>query len=591
LVAVTVSALIGWQSLWVLSAVGNFPKYPVAAAQLIRGFDVPERILDYSPLYLVLHRFAVSELAEPARALLAVQAACVGLGSAFFFIALRRHVGLGLALSGTAAQAFERSVAVFGFIFEPEALLLLFVAAWLCFAQRPKLVDALAAGTALSLALLTRPGLLVLAPLTPVAYFWREDTADRARKAAFLFLLPVILGLALLSARNGRSVGSWSPVVMNPGTVFFDGNSPYSYGYGASYPPIVKELAASHQPAESDFNHEVYRRLARLDAGSNLSVAEVNRFWSGKALRFLRDEPLAAARRVVRKLFFAVHAYRWYDINMCYLAERSLQERRIPATPLALVSALALVGLGLSFDRRRELFPVAALFAAQLALMLMNYASARQRIVLLPALVVFACVALSRLVALRHRGLCAAGILVLALCLGRETDLMKDHRHARDPHRAATDGPEAPASRLDLAMRRFGEGRYDEAAALFLKLRRERYETVRGEPSYFLGWVAARAGRRDEAVNRMREALVEAPGHPTVLAALAVLTGEPVWRERLSRYVDALDARYELAHAYLLNGQSEQGAAELREVVLALPDLRTARQLLDRTVGAQPAGD
>jgi tetratricopeptide (TPR) repeat protein len=589
LVAAAAGALTARQVLALWPGVRQFSKYPAAALRLLHGPAIGERLVDYSPLYLSVHTAAFGQLADPIAGVLLLQAACVGIAAGLLLLALRRHVGLPLALAGAAALALERSVTVHAYIFEPEALLLLLLAAWLFLAQREGLPSAAAAGAALGLALLTRPGLLPLAAVVPAAAALRGGSRRRTAACAVLALLPVAAALAALAVRDHRSTGSWAPVVMNPGTVFYDGNNPLGKGFTATYPLVVKDVAAAY-PDESDYNHASYRRLARIDAGRELTVAEVNRFWAGKAWRFLADEPAEALRRLGRKAFLALHGYRWYDIRGALDADRDLGRRGVPATPLALVSALALVGAALGWRRRRELLPAYALLAAQLGVMLLTYASARQRIALLPALLVFAAVGASRLAEGGRRALPPAAVtLLLAGLLWRETDLMREQDRVTGlPPRAtgADPGDDAP-SRLDRAIFLLEDGSLDEAEPLFARLERERYPSLRGEPAYFLGRVAALRGRREDAAGFMRLALARAPGHPVVLAQLAALTGEEGYAERVFRYLDGSDARFELGKACLDNDRPEEAVRYLQRVAADLPEDRPAWELLERALTAR----
>lgn len=601
LVALSVGAVLAWQTFGMPSSVRQFTKYPRAAVSLPGGSQTSERLIDYSPLYLEVHRVAQAWLPDPFTGVLAFQVGCVALALALFFMALRRHVSLPIALVATVALGFERSVTVHTYIFEPEALLLLLLVGWLFFAQRPGLANAAAAGTTLAFAQLTRPALLPIAVVMLWHFFGREETRRRAVLAATFSFLPVAIALGLLAVRNHQAAGSWSPAVMNPGTVFFDGNNPQSIGAVVEYPPVVKDLADSH-PAQPDYAHEAYRRLARLDQGRQLTVGEVNRFWMGKACRFLRDEPGVALLNVARKVFFTLHSYRWYDIRSSYHVDRALKERGVPATPLALVSALALAGLGYGLGNWRILFPGYALFLSQMMVMVLTYASARQRLALLPALVLFAALALQQLAASgRRRVLVGAGVLLFATLLWRDTDVMRDSSHTFEPVNAPAhsltgaggDLRRDRASLLDQALEAYEAGRYEEAELLLTDLWRERYVSVRGQPVYYLGRIAARRGRPEEAAAFMREALARAPGNFRILAQLAVLTGERSYAELLFRYYDRMDARFALGLAFLNNNMPEQAVAELSPVAAELPDARYVAVELEKALAgsrAVPAG-
>jgi tetratricopeptide (TPR) repeat protein len=592
LLALASGILFAWQSLGVLSDNGLFSKYARAAVKLGHGWPIGERLLDYSPLYLAVYRAAYSLSPEPFRGVLLLQAAWLGLAVAFLYLAVRRHAGPLAALAAAAALALERSVAVHAYIFEPEALLLCCLAAWLLLAQLPGRAAAGGAGIALALASLTRPGLLPLVLVVPAAALLRAGPRRPALVAGALGVLPVALALGWLSARNHAAAGTWSPVVMNPGTVFYEGNNPYALGFGASYPLVVNDVAAA-QADESDFQHVVYRRLARVDAGRDLGVGAVNAFWATKALCYLADEPGAALRRAGRKILYAFHRYRWYDIPGAEQAEDRLRTRGVPATPLALVSALALVGAVTGLRRRQPcMLPAYALFAGQLVVLVVTYASARQRLALLPALCLFAALGASRVARVgRGAALAAAATVALAVLFSRETDLMRDHAEEVRPGSATVAAPQDAdpkdaRARFHLALRLINEGELGRAEALFESLRRERYRPQDGEPAYYLGRIAALRGRREDAVRFMREALAGSPGHPGYLAQLAALTGERRWSERISRYLDGTDAQYELGWALLDNGRAPEAAALLGRVVAAAPEDEAARRLLAQASGA-----
>src|SRR5512143_2264181 len=68
LVALAAAVLFAVQILTIpQDEASQFSKYPSAAIQWLNGTVAPERLVDYSPLYLWLHAAAQSFLAEPLR--------------------------------------------------------------------------------------------------------------------------------------------------------------------------------------------------------------------------------------------------------------------------------------------------------------------------------------------------------------------------------------------------------------------------------------------------------------------------------------------------------------------------------------------
>lgn len=650
--AVTVAAAVVF-SLLILplpQEAGQFSKYPNAALQQLHGTVDAERLLDFSQLYLALHVAAFRFLADPLGWLPRVHVALLSLAAGLLHLLLRRHFTPALALLGAAAFVLGKSVAIYGHIFEPEPLMILLLTATVLFASRATLPGAAAAGACLALSLLTRPSFLPLALLVPVHFSLRAGSRKRLLATTAAFLLPLALAAALLAARSERLLGSPSLLVMNPGTVFFDGNNPLASGRGAAYPPVVSELAAS-RPGESDFQHAVYRLLARASSGAGLSPAQANRYWAAKAEDFLADHPGHFLRLSARRAAYLFHGYRWDDIRAAWAAGRSLEGRRIPFVPFALLSALALVGLVAGLGRWRAYFLPYAVFLNQAGLMTLTYATDRQRVSIYPFFVFFAVAALASLAGAPRRvraATVAAAALLFAL-FTMETDRMRDNRHVWEgfsrlgpvmgqalAHRDALDfaaareetatalalgpwlagamrpavlpgtaaelaalaerklaslRPDDASTRLDRALLLIEAGRPDEAAALLEALERSgaAFERLSGRPSvpaYSLGRIAARRGDSAEAARRFERALAETPGDPETLAQLACLRGEDARAAQLFRYFDDADALFLLGRACLEQGRPAAAATALERLSALVPEYQPGRVALAAALGA-----
>jgi len=334
-------------------------------------------------------------------------------------------------------------------------------------------------------------------------------------------------------------------------------------------------------------------------------------------------------------------------VGLAWRYDRAL---RLPSVPFALLSALALLGMAFEARRWRPALLFYALAGLQLAVMLVFYVSARQRLVWLPALLYFAAVALARLRSGGRRRPLVAVVLLLAVCFALPNDLMRDDRYvktgyveaqARFQALAAAARREPVAAHVDLAldalrhapwvewvpayfpqMERTADerladllaadadagaggvsatfdravvflraGRLDAAAALLSELAAAEREVYRGaqqpsQPRFYLARIAALEGDRERAVRRLEEALDRSPGNPFVLAELWVVTGDPHHRDRLLRLQGAIDARYLAGRAFLFYGRATEAVAELTWVVDRLPDFRTGRIYLAAALGA-----
>ncbi|MCG8461472.1 MAG: hypothetical protein MI919_34755, partial [Holophagales bacterium] len=181
-----------------------------------------------------------------------------------------------------------------------------------------------------------------------------------------------------------------------------------------------------------DSAHEHYRQVARAveaDAGP----ARVNALWSTRARSYVLDHPAETLGRLRQKLLYALHGFSWHDIPTAW------QLDVLPTLPFSLLAAAALLGLALEARRWRRALPFFVLAGVQLAVMGVFYVSARQRLVLLPALVYLAVAAARSLPRLRRGTAAACALLVplLALPLALPDDAMLDEAHQRRGYAAA----------------------------------------------------------------------------------------------------------------------------------------------------------
>ena len=627
----------------VLPPAAQFVKYSVAARLLLAGTMPLERFFDFSPLYLLLHAAALRGPSDPGPALTAAHLLLTGGAAAFLFLILRRFVPLPLAAAGVGVLAAQRGLMVYGCVFEPEALVLFLLTGVVWLVLRDGYPSLVAGGCFLAALVLTRPSYLPLAllPLLPGS----RDGAPGRLAGAGVFCAPAVVALLLAAL---LLPGPGLPPVMNPGQVFFEGNNPLARGQNSVYPPLVEELQPLLSP-EPDSAHLVYRVLARRVAGEGLTAAGANRFWAGKAAAFIADHPAAQLRLLARKALLILHGHRQHDILSAYLADRRLRELRVPAFPYPLLAALAVAGLAAGVRAWRELLPIYAVLALQAGVMLAFYVSERQRLPLLPFLVVFACVGAAR-VARRAASIAryALPVAACAVALGLPLDAASEGRHvweaydagtlalrgayaarergdlaaaSREAARAAAANPlsidqlrpayldfgpagfaaaareaagrpsrKDPASRFDAALLLLESRAFDEAAAALGELQREGYRPLRRSLSpagldYHLARCDLGRGDREGASRRLGRALGQDPGDPYVLALLFALGAERRHGAELFRYHDDIDAAFLLGRACLEAGESRRAADALGYVVARLPEFPRARVYLAAALG------
>ena len=646
LVTLALHGFIAW--LYPLGAA--FRKYGLAAEQYLSGELPRERLMDFSAFYLHLSVALERLLPAPEAALTWLQLALAAASVVLLFLLVERRLGRWWATVAALALALDRHLLIYARILEPEVFLLFFLLAFLWLLDRRSVLAPWLAGGSAALCLAIRPTFLPAFLMVPLYYRLRGDRGRPWLVESLAFSAPVAGVLALLALRAAAITGDpWTPA-MNPGTVFFEGNNPLSQGTSAIYPPAVLAFVR-HTGEEPDAAHQYYRDVARAatvdhaTTPGELSIPEVNAYWSELATRYLRERPAQGLRLLGVKLKRAFHGYRWHDVPPAWQLDRRLFF--VPGLPFALLSALAFAGALFEVRYWRESLLYYALAAIQLSVMLVFYVSARQRLVLLPALCYFAAIAARRLV--RERawpGMLMVALMALTFSL--PDDVMADESYRRDrwleteyrldavreksrsqplarhadlaveavasapwwldwlrpayfpldegtlEERVAdllASRPRAgPPADFDLAAVHLAAGQLAEARALLEPLAKQDRVFYRGgrqpsDPLTLLGRAVALAGDREGAVEILHRARKRSPGDPFTLAELVAL-GEDGAREPLERFWSPLDAEYLVGRALLRHGRSEEAARALGFVVQRLPDFRDARMLLAAALGA-----
>ncbi len=517
--ALAVLALITWGRIRLIETLpdqGYFGKYSIVADQILSGHPPRERLLDFSPLYLW---FVVGMRAIGAgfRAIRTLQIIFLSVSAVLVAIAARRWGIIALA----AAPIFllgSRGALVCATDLEPETLILLFNAGAL--AALP--ANPIAAGLLLGLSATCRPVVLLAAiGLAALVRSWRLIAAAA---------IPVVLMLMVNVSLTGELT------LMDPGTVFYEGMNPNATGYEGVQPRMVNDL--ERQSREPDYLHVAYRVVAARALGHPVTRSESNRYWTGKALAFIRAYPLAALRLTSRKLYFALHSYDAYDLATMARKHFALRGRFF--IPFGVVAALAMMALLL---RTRGIAPLVVFAGTTGITLLVFYVTARQRNAVLPAMVILAAAGLAEIVSRRH--LAAAAIAaVIAVLLSINGPFQRED--------AA--GWLGGRNGFDQAVALEQAGRWADADALLRQLEAEGYRPIRenravSSIAYYRARAAVPLGQPRAAVLHLLDrAEREAPGNEHVLAMRAIL-GDRRAERLLFELHDPLTARRSLLAA------------------------------------------
>ncbi|HEX9982672.1 MAG TPA: hypothetical protein VGF69_05385 [Thermoanaerobaculia bacterium] len=652
---------------------GYFTKYFAIADRILSGDPPLDRIGDVSPAYLWL-TVLFRTLHMGPHAIRNAQLIGLSLAALLCALAARRLAGWPAAIATAVLILANRAAFVVATELEPETLIFFLIAlalaaliAW----NKPWL-----AGLALGTAVVARPVALATVVLialwlalrrkatehdgtngtdrtdgtngTPAVAGHGQRTTENGqrhskngqrhsnRRALPAFLLAAMAPILAIIAVN-RSLTAHA-VIMAPGTVFYEAQNPLSTPAAGVMPRIIGDMnAASPEP---DFLHVAYRIVAARATNQPIDARLSNRFWSGKAMAYMRNWPGDAIEQFAWKAILAVHHYDAYDL---YTMKRKADElARWPAIPFGVAFVLACTALLLR-QGRGALIPVALFAAATLVALIAFNVSARQRMALLAPVAVLGGVGVAELARLVRKSngrppvrpaiVLTAAIAATALLGIKGAPMREDDYnwwssfHATALHEAAiaarnggdarsaatyaatssifnpaepplvgpqtlrsvalsllqTLDPDDEPRRFDIAIALEKAGAWHEANQLLRTLdhyhpRRENRAV--SSVSYYRARAALHLNTPPQVVDALlTNASNEAPGDPHILA-LRTLRGDPVARNQLDATHDPFTRDWALAHAHTDLGDERSAKALLHSLTTRIPEWHRPRREL-----------
>lgn len=517
LAAVIALALITWLRIHLVDTLpdqGYFAKYLTFADRILAGRMMRDRLADLSPGYLWFV-VCLRALGAGLTTIRTLQVIFVSIAAVFCGLAARRF-GVIAMIAAPLLLLGSRAALVCATEAEPETLILLLGSAALA-AITPSRV---AAGYLFGLAAICRPVMMLAAAAVALV--------ERSWKLILAAAVPVILVLMINVALTGELM------LMDPGTVFFEGMNPSATGYEGVQPRIVNDLERTS--TEPDYLHVAYRIVASRSVGRQLTRAESNRFWTGKAIAFARAYPAAALNLTFHKLFFAIHSHDAYDLAT--MARKDVLLARYPFIPFGALVAFAGAGVLLARERRRELLPFVVFALAGFVVLVAFYVTARQRNAILPAVVVLAAVGVSEIVTRRHVVAAIVVTLIAILLSVNGADQIED-----------ANGWQGVRNAFDDALTLERQGRWSDADRILERLESGGYRPIRENravPSvaFYRARAALHLGRDPRLL--LDRASSDAPGNEHVLALRARLGDREAGRLLFALH-DSLTARRALA--------------------------------------------
>ena len=457
--------------------------------------------------------------------------------------------------------------------------------------RRASLALFLAAGAVWGLSAIARPNVLAFAPAV-VAWLWiAVPEAGRAIprfRAGVLTFAGAALVILPVAVRNYVVAGEPVLVTTSGGVNFFIGNNPGSTGTSAAMPGARPGLRKMFEDT---------RRIAERDLGRKVSASEEADYWYAKAFAWIRSNPLAWSKLMLRKLRFF-----WSPLEL---------GNNLPITVVARLSAVSVLfwvgfpvvaclgvgGMVLLREQWRTWFLPAAFLVIYMATVVSFFCNARYRLPVVPALILFAAAGALRFVeSLRRRRFNPAaaylGVALVAAVVLATNPPQRDRArtmeeavwHSRLGGHYGRPAPEGP-------------GDWVKAAEHFRK-------AIELAPDYWqypllLGQVLTRMNKRDEAEKVFAAAVARYPLRAEARVKYAqVLVSGGKFDEALEQYQAALALRstYAEAHtgmgcALVSMGRNKEAIKHLRAALAIQPKLTRAQRCLEVALqrrGARP---
>lgn len=311
-----------------------------------------------------------------------------GLHILLIFLIVRHLIGLRAAWLAIIIAAFykpsifyDQTLLLPSLTFTTNLLLCLFlVYAW----QNGKWHHWLGAGVFFGLSLLVRPNIMLLLPIVALGALIFSEKGRRLHqtlKCSVCFTVCGFLAVLPFSIANARLGGEGVWLTSSGGINFFIGNNPDATGYFTT--PKNMRPGTAELIIDST-------QLASQELGRELTPAENSRYWFGRALEFMKQQPANAILLMLKKMALFWNNFEApVNLNMYYFETLSYVLNWVPFV-FGMLVPFCFVGLIAGVQRFRELFPLYAFLLTYFAALTLFFVLSHYRIAAVPYIIGFA---------------------------------------------------------------------------------------------------------------------------------------------------------------------------------------------------------
>jgi len=206
----------------------------------------------------------------------------------------------------------------------------------------------------------------------------KNNLADATLRVLLPLILGVILVLSAVTLRNRIVGGDRVVISSHSGLNFYIGNNPKANG-AFQNPDFLRPDHTGHEQDQ--------KIIAQKALGKNLSNREVSAFWSGRALQYIKENPLDYVRLLGKKFRLFITDNQWtYEMDM--LLQKDWKDK-FDFNPYRIVFAFAVLGIVLAVLYRRDTIYINLLMISQLIFILAFFLIDRHRATILPFLIIY----------------------------------------------------------------------------------------------------------------------------------------------------------------------------------------------------------
>lgn len=453
----------------------------------------------------------------------------------------------------------------------------------LCFEKKISWGYICTAGIVLGLAALSRASALLFLPCIMLWIIFAFRNLNLRKRLAFSLVLFLYAFAAILpvSMRNYLLTGEKILITPYGGINFYIGNNPAADGMFSPPRGMRRDSPGLIEDAQ---------KIAEKISGKKLTLAETSDFWVKNTLGLIAQNPGTFSKLIARKFLYFWNGYEIPDVSNYYFIKRFVPLLRWPFFSFVVIGPLGLLGLALSFNKRRDIFIIYVFLLSYIVSIILFFINARYRLTIVPLVIIFSAFALDKLFEILHKHKYKPLMKYLLLLAAFALFVNIGAGIKRADYSVSYDN-------LGIAL--YGQGKIEEAREAFLK-------SIEIAPDYAeaynnLGTIYFEQDDKEKAKEYFQRALDLQPGHPVFRQNMALVDGwiPPVeeapssaaafieqikgmdktaeeYKAVLERDPHDTTARVNLANIYLRLNKLDEALEEYKRALEEDPDLLLA---------------